>query len=954
MATYVGRIGALAVALGVGVAVTGSPAVAWAEPTAPSPSSDSAAPSDTQDTASTDPPVDADGESSSTASQASNTVSDDSTVSGSSTQETTTLPGGVTISSSGGARTSDAMPGAQEPVSSSPPLATPLHGGSAVVTPQKQGNDDPPAGDTPTLKVAPASADGGAAATPPAEDSGAESTVPTVAAPSALRAAPSLMSTSSSRTSLTASDATTLAPAPDPIASLIAIPGQVITAVIGTLLSPFLAPAGTPSQPPLLWAVLGWVRREIQTTFFNRRPVLAAPTDVVQLDRVVTGVTVGTDPDGDEVVYTVAPTSAAGGTVTVDDQGGFLYVAPESWNGATELTDSFVVTVSDATDGFHVHGLAGLFFGGGHTTTRTVEVTLAPTDVEPIATAAGSITVPTSGAGWARGVDGTLAAYYRTGSGTTADPYRTTITVLRQGRTPVSSTADGSVTGGVTVLADGTTAVTTRTGAGTLGDPSNVVFTVMRPGVATETLTTAGTPGLAYPNVGQTAVAGLTYIAVDGVLRMGAVRVARVGEPPIVITFDGRPQFFAPRVGADGTVVFTSTLLADDGSTISNTVNVLPAGSRALQQYTFAADGPEQLAGDPTVGGNGTVVFATMSGSGTDGDPVETTVTILRPNQNPLVRTTVGAFSAAEVGSDGTVAYATETGSGAATETTITVVRPGQSAVASTTSGRLHSTQIGDDGTVAAQTYTGVGSPADPYRLTVTVLRPSADPIMTTATAGYLFLPQIGADGTVVVDALTGPSGGWHHEFIVLRPGRDPASIVTDMPGSTAVVGSDGTVAVRSTSYAGPSPVTEIVVLRGGQSTASSYTAAGSGLFNPAIGADGTVVVTSTDGPAAVVTVIRPGQSAATYTGTGVLGTEPFIGSDGVIYQPLETDGRTNTDVIVIEPSGESKVLSLTGRLLDFTVHDIDGASVLVATTSPADSTTTYTSYEITLAPTTV
>ena len=64
--------------------------------------------------------------------------------------------------------------------------------------------------------------------------------------------------------------------------------------MIGTLLSPFLAPAGTPVQTPLLWAVLGWVRREIQTTFFNRRPVLAAPTDVVQIGKVVTGVTVGT------------------------------------------------------------------------------------------------------------------------------------------------------------------------------------------------------------------------------------------------------------------------------------------------------------------------------------------------------------------------------------------------------------------------------------------------------------------------------------------------------------------------------------------------------------------------------------------------------------------------------------------------------------------------------------
>ena len=72
------------------------------------------------------------------------------------------------------------------------------------------------------------------------------------------------------------------------------------------------------------------------------------------------------------------------------------------------LTDSFDVTVSDATDGVHIHGLAGLLFGGGHASTRTVSVTLAPTDVEPVATAIGSITVPTSGARSAQGAeDGT-------------------------------------------------------------------------------------------------------------------------------------------------------------------------------------------------------------------------------------------------------------------------------------------------------------------------------------------------------------------------------------------------------------------------------------------------------------------------------------------------------------------------------------------------------------------
>ena len=40
-ATYIGRVGALAVALGIGVAVANTPGVAWAEPSDSSPSGSS-------------------------------------------------------------------------------------------------------------------------------------------------------------------------------------------------------------------------------------------------------------------------------------------------------------------------------------------------------------------------------------------------------------------------------------------------------------------------------------------------------------------------------------------------------------------------------------------------------------------------------------------------------------------------------------------------------------------------------------------------------------------------------------------------------------------------------------------------------------------------------------------------------------------------------------------------
>ena len=60
------------------------------------------------------------------------------------------------------------------------------------------------------------------------------------------------------------------------------LPGMLVniaTTVVGAFLSPFLAPGPTaPAQPPLLFALLGWVQREIQRAFFNRTPEAVVDT----------------------------------------------------------------------------------------------------------------------------------------------------------------------------------------------------------------------------------------------------------------------------------------------------------------------------------------------------------------------------------------------------------------------------------------------------------------------------------------------------------------------------------------------------------------------------------------------------------------------------------------------------------------------------------------------------
>ncbi|MCB1293038.1 MAG: VCBS domain-containing protein, partial [Mycobacterium sp.] len=115
----------------------------------------------------------------------------------------------------------------------------------------------------------------------------------------------------------------------------------------------------------------------------NRTPT-ANPTPIGQNGNIVTGVLNATDADDDQMTYSVIE-GPQHGTVTIGSDGGYTYTADPAL-AATGTVDSFRVSVSDADSGFHVHGLMGLLnlltFGligsGGHTSTATVGVTVAP------------------------------------------------------------------------------------------------------------------------------------------------------------------------------------------------------------------------------------------------------------------------------------------------------------------------------------------------------------------------------------------------------------------------------------------------------------------------------------------------------------------------------------------------------------------------------------------------
>ncbi|OBF25071.1 Ig-like domain-containing protein [Mycobacterium sp. ACS4331] len=163
-----------------------------------------------------------------------------------------------------------------------------------------------------------------------------------------------------------------------PVAAVVAVPA-VVSAAISAILSPLLSP-GVPAAPPFLWNVLTWAVREIQNTFFNRRPRVVAQTIELSLDAGQVSGPIsfgGFDPDGNPVTYTVS--TPEHGVVTVDQQTGqFTYTLTDP--GYTG-TDQFTVTISDA--GMHLHGLHGRVFN--HTSSAVITLDITAPNRAPVA-----------------------------------------------------------------------------------------------------------------------------------------------------------------------------------------------------------------------------------------------------------------------------------------------------------------------------------------------------------------------------------------------------------------------------------------------------------------------------------------------------------------------------------------------------------------------------------------
>jgi hypothetical protein len=141
-----------------------------------------------------------------------------------------------------------------------------------------------------------------------------------------------------------------------------------------------------PAAPLSLVGVLELVGREIDRRFFNKTPTLAHNwLENSLVDGRIVGNLNPTDRDGDILTYTT--TDPSYGAVEVFSDGSFSYAPDPDYPGH----DTFNVTVSDAGNGFHIHGLSGLLhlltFGilgnDGHTNTATIAVGFPPPNSTP-------------------------------------------------------------------------------------------------------------------------------------------------------------------------------------------------------------------------------------------------------------------------------------------------------------------------------------------------------------------------------------------------------------------------------------------------------------------------------------------------------------------------------------------------------------------------------------------
>ncbi len=430
-------------------------------------------------------------------------------------------------------------------------------------------------------------------------------------------------------------------------ASLTAAPA---TGTVDAVPSPFTSTGpGSPAEATVGWVVLAAVRRlgrsqpavpaaaAVSTgqtlvaaargrnpfsLFSNRTPTLSPAQTGQSATGVVSGSLNAADADGDPLTFTVN-TNPAHGTVAVDGAGQFRYT-PDVASAHTGVTDSFTVTVSDATGRTHYHGFASLFSrrgNTGHTATRTVTVTVAPVNVAPTGSGtAGAPNVSTGVVtGQVSGSDGDGDPLSYNGSGATA---KGSVVVAADGSfsyTPTAAArhAAAKLSAPVGDKTD-TVIVTITDGHG--GSVAIPVLVAIAPANAAPTgAATAGSPDPATGVVrGSLGAADsdqdtLSYAA-PATTAKGAIAVADDGTFTYTPTAAARHAAASPSAtAADRADAFTVTASDGHGGSIAIPVAVAVGASNAAPTGSVGVGTPDRSTG---------LVAGSVTGSDTDGDPL--------------------------------------------------------------------------------------------------------------------------------------------------------------------------------------------------------------------------------------------------------------------------------------------------------------------------------------------
>jgi hypothetical protein len=319
------------------------------------------------------------------------------------TSSTDQVAPGVTVGSSGGAHTStpesaaptapETPPDSSEPATSGetaePPQASTPPATPAPEAEQTTSNSAEPESNsshaatvnatTPSTASTPSAtaaavvdtdADGGATVAQPSVKVTESSEVPTAQAFRVNTASSALTTQTVAAAAVTAPAAPT-APVATPSVGIVGFLNGIVT----NLLNPFLAPAPSTPEPatPVIWAVLGWVRRQL----FNQSPTITYdPSTSVQTGQTVTGNIGATDPEGDALTYNVTK-APEHGTLTIDQATGNFTYTPNEIDYDSAQLDSFTISVTDGK-----FNLLSLF--SPHSDQETIEVTTLNPTVERV------------------------------------------------------------------------------------------------------------------------------------------------------------------------------------------------------------------------------------------------------------------------------------------------------------------------------------------------------------------------------------------------------------------------------------------------------------------------------------------------------------------------------------------------------------------------------------------